>query len=790
MGAIILIHSANESASDVHCPAMAKKRSPTKKKTTRKQKNSRPILKLLLKFSAVALVACALVIAYLDARITATFTGKMWELPAKVYARPMELYVGADISAADLAYELKSLGYRSKRQVRSPGEVSQYKGKFDIYTRGFDFPNEREAARNVRVSISGGRVKTITSADHDVDLMRLDPIQIGGIYPNHGEDRVLARLGDVPNTLREGLLAVEDRDFYSHWGFSISGIARAAFSNIRSGHVVSGGSTITQQLVKNYYLSPERTLIRKLTEVVMAVLLEVHYSKDQILESYINEIYLGQEGPRAIHGFALAARHYFDTPLDQLGLHQQALLIGMIKGPSLYNPVRNPERARKRRGVVLAVMVDEEVISQEHATVAHNMPLGLNARNKIRDSHPAFLDLVRRQLRLEYKEEDLSKLGLNIFTSFDPLLQRQLEDSTNTVMKQLDPSGKLETATVVTRFDTGEVSALVGGRKASYAGFNRALDARRPAGSLLKPAVYLAALEQPGKYTLATPLKDSPVHVTEAGGKTWEPRNFDRVSHGSVLLHKALAKSYNLATARLGMEVGLAKVVDILHRLGVTGYIPEVPALSLGAGEYSPMAMAAMYQTIAAGGFQIPLRSIRDIVDAHGEPLRRYPLEYDRTVSLQAVHLLHYAMREVVREGTGRGVYRYLDKSFDVAGKTGTTNSGRDSWFAGFSGDLLAVTWIGHDNNDGTALTGGSGSLKVWAHFMAKSSKRSLSYRMPDGIETHWINNSSGRLTGEGCPDARMLPFIAGSQPKQSTGCNAKKSGGLVDWFQSLFGKK
>jgi len=623
VGAIIPIHGANESVSVVHCPAMAKKRSPKKKKTTRKKKNSRPILKFFLKLGAVAVVAGALVVAYLDARITATFTDKMWELPAKVYARPLELYAGADISAADLAYELKSLGYRSKKQVRSPGEVSQYRGKFDIYTRGFDFPNEREPARNIRVSIGGGQVTTITSAGHTVDLMRLDPIQIGGIYPRQGEDRVLARLDDVPNTLRQGLLAVEDRDFYSHWGFSLTGIARAAFSNIRSGHVVSGGSTITQQLVKNYYLSPERTLIRKLTEVVMAVLLEVHFSKDQILESYVNEIYLGQEGPRAIHGFALAARHYFDTPLDQLGLHQQALLIGMIKGPSLYNPVRNPERARKRRSVVLAVMVEEGVISQEHATVAHNMSLGLNARNKIRDSHPAFLDLVRRQLRLEYKEEDLSKLGLNIFTSFDPLLQRQLEDSTNTVMKQVDPSGKLETATVVTRFDTGEVAALVGGRKVSYAGFNRALDARRPAGSLLKPAVYLAALEQPGKYTLATPLKDSPVHVAEAGGKTWQPRNFDRVSHGSVLLHKALAKSYNLATARLGMEVGLGKVVDILHRLGVTGYIPEVPALTLGAGEYSPMAMAAMYQTIAAGGFQIPLRSIRDIVDAHGEPLRR-----------------------------------------------------------------------------------------------------------------------------------------------------------------------
>lgn len=744
----------------------------------------------MLKLCVVALIPVAVVLIYLDAKITATFADKMWELPAKVYARPLELYVGTDIDATELAFELRSLGYRSKTQVRNPGDVSQYKGRFDIYTRGFDFPNEREPARNVQIKIAGGQITSLTSGGRDIDLMRLDPLQIGGIYPSHGEDRVLARLSDVPETLQEGLLVVEDRNFYQHWGFSISGIARAAFSNLRSGHVVSGGSTITQQLVKNYYLTPERTLVRKLTEVVMAVLLELHYSKEQILESYINEIYLGQEGPRSIHGFALAARHYFDTPLDQLGLHQQALLIGMIKGPSLYNPNRNPERARKRREVVLAVMVEQGVISEQHAMIAHAMPLGLNSRDRARDSYPAYLDLVRRQLRQEYREEDLNSLGLSIFTGFDPLVQNQLEQSSKTVMQQLDPAGNLQTATVVTRFDTGEVAALVGGRKVSYAGFNRALDARRPAGSLLKPAVYLAALEQPKKYSLATPLSDSPVHVTDSSGQSWQPRNFDRSSHGSVLLHKALAKSYNLATARLGMEMGLDVIVDMLHRLGLNDGIPRVPALTLGAGEYSPMDMAAMYQTIAAGGFEIPLRSIRDIVDARGEPLRRYPLEYDRTVSLQAVHLLHYAMREVVREGTGRGVYRELDKSFDVAGKTGTTNDGRDSWFAGFSGDLLAVSWIGYDNNDSTHLTGGSGALKVWAHFMARSSKRSLSYRMPDGIETSWINNGTGRLTGEGCPDARMLPFIAGSQPRDSTGCAARKSAGIVDWFQSLFGRE
>jgi penicillin-binding protein 1B len=553
--------------------------------------------------------------------------------------------------------------------------------------------------------------------------------------------------------------------------------------------VVAGGSTITQQLVKNYYLTPERTLIRKLREVVMAVLLELHYDKSQILESYVNEVYLGQEGPRAIHGFALAARHYFDAPLEQLGLHQQALLIGMVKGPSLYNPLRNPERATQRRNVVLDVMAEQGVISVEHAEVARAMPLGLNTRQRVSNSFPAFLDLVRRQLRQEYSDDDLTREGLNIFTTFDPLLQRQAERSTKRVMDQLDSSGELETATVVTRLDTGEVAALVGGRRPRYAGFNRALDARRPAGSLLKPAVYLAALEQPRRYSLASRLSDTPFKTALGGGEEWQPRNFDRQPHGEVPLFQALANSYNLASARLGMDLGLETIVETLARLGVTEGVTGVPALTLGAGEYSPLSMAVLYQSIAAGGYRLPLRSIRDVTDAHGETLSRYFVDYERTASLQATYLLQYAMMEAVQGGTGRGVYRYLPGDFAVAGKTGTTNDGRDSWFAGFSGDLVAVTWIGRDDNGGTGLTGSSGALKLWADFMAVASRQPLRYQQPEGITWIHVDTTNGYLTGEGCPNSRKLPFVSGSEPRRSTNC-AGRSGGAArvgDWFRRLF---
>ena len=743
----------------------------------------------LLKLGIVLLLAAAIALAFLDARITSTFSNKMWSLPAKVYARPLELFAGAPLRPAELAYELELLGYAPVASPRQSGQFARSGAHFDIYTRGFAFPGDREPARLVRVSLADDRVAQLSTGGAALDLMRLDPVQIGGIYPGHGEDRILLRLGEVPDTLIGGLLAVEDHRFFRHWGFSPMGMGRALLSNLRSGRVVAGGSTITQQLVKNYYLTPERTVSRKLTELVMAILLEVHYEKEAILESYLNEVYLGQEGPRAIHGFALAAQHYFQAPLEQLGLHQQALLVGMIKGPSIYNPLRNPQRAMERRNLVLDEMAEAGVIPREAAMVARAMPLGVSRRDRVRDAFPAFLDLVRRQLDEEYREDDLTTLGLSIFTTFDPLLQRQLEQSSRRVMDELGLDAGLETASVVTRVDSGEVVALLGGRQPRYAGFNRALDTRRPVGSLIKPAIYLTALADSQRFTLATLLDDSPLAVKLANGSVWEPRNFDRSHHGEIPLHAALAQSHNVASARLGVDVGIDRVISTLRDLGVTGPLPAVPALTLGAGEYSPLIMARMYQTIAAGGFQMPLRSIRDIVDARGEPLRRYPLSYDRTLDLRVVHLLHYALRGVVREGTGRGVYAILPGNFDVAGKTGTTNDNRDSWFAGFSGDLLAVTWIGRDDNASTGLTGSNGALRVWADFMARSARRPLDYRMPDAIRLHWIDNGTGLLSAEGCPDARLLPFIEGSEPAQMGPCSGVRSNPVRDWFQKLFGE-
>ncbi len=738
--------------------------------------------KLLL----TAAILAGLLLIYLDALVSTSFLDHRWEVPARVYARPLELYPGRQLDIDDLDHELKLLGYRDVARLNAVGQKHRSGDRLEIYTRGFRFPDEQVLPRRVRLEFTGGKLTRIESDGRALDLLRLDPVQIGGIYPRHREDRLLLQLDQVPTGMADALLAVEDRSFYQHRGISPTGIARAALANVRAGRVVQGGSTITQQLVKNYYLTSERSLWRKLTEVIMALLLELHFDKQAILEGYINEVYLGQDGPRAIHGLGLASRHYFDLPLEELGIHQQALLVGMVKGPSLYNPLRHPERALERRNTVLAVMRGQRLINGAEASVASAMPLALSQRPRVMNSYPAFLDLVRRQLRRDYREEDLGSKGLSIFTSFDPLLQRQAEHSIEAVLGSLDPQSELQTAMVVTSFDNGGVRALIGGRQPRFAGFNRALDAIRPVGSLLKPVVYLTALEQPRRWSLATPLDDSQFTLTLDDGKQWQPRNFDRRSHGQVLLHRALSQSYNQATARLGMALGIESIGESLHRLGVEREQPRVPSMVLGAGGLSPLDITALYQTIAAGGFRLPLHTIRDIVDTQGRVLQRFPLHYDRVVPVQAIHLLHYALREVVQEGTGKGVYNYLPGDFAVAGKTGTTNDNRDSWFAGFSGDLLAVNWVGRDDNAATGLTGANGALKIWAHFMAAASHSTLAYRVPDGVEHYWIDERTGELSGKDCRYGRLLPFVADSQPQQRASCIRSPSR-IMEWFRELF---
>lgn len=775
---------------------MAKKRAPKSSPRRGQGKKSRGFLRylliLLLKLSLLGVVLGGIGLIYLDVQIRDKFEGKRWALPAKVYARPLEIYPGQTLEKKALKLELKGLGYRFVSRATQPGMVEWATSKVRIYTRGFSFPDGKESSRNLLLTFSGNQLTRVTDAQgRQVSLSRLEPILIGGIYPKDNEDRDLIRLEQAPKYLKDALIQIEDRDFYEHFGVSPRGIARAMWVNLKARRFVQGGSTLTQQLIKNFYLTSERSLARKLTEIPMAVLLDYHYSKDDILEAYLNEVYLGQAGSRAVHGFGLASQYFFSQPINELKLHQVALLAGMVKGPSYYDPRRHPERAMKRRNLVLKVLQEQGSITMAQRLSAEKLGLGVvKQRSLHKGAYPAYLDLVRRQLREEYPQDVLSSEGLQVFTSLDPEVQANSAEALSQTIAKLQkrhgkPVKELQGGMVISDPQTGEILALVGGRNARYQGFNRALDAQRPVGSLVKPAVYLAALEK--GYTLASLLDDAPISVPLPDGSSWIPRNFDHQSHGKVPLYQALARSYNQSTAQLGMDIGLPAVADMLERLGLEKQVKLYPSLLLGAESMSPFEVAGIYQTIAANGFRTPMRAIRLVTDAEGNELSRYPFAVKQVVSAENVHLIQYAMQAVTREGTARSIYQRLPSSINAAGKTGTSNDQRDSWFAGFTGDRLSVVWLGLDNNGKLPFTGSSGALKVWIELMMKEQPQSFMAVQPENVEYHWIEEVSGLLSAEGCEGARQLPFMAGTVPQEYADCADSQVDRSLDWFQKWF---
>ncbi len=750
----------------------------------------RPWLGWAIKLSLVGLVVFAVFAVYLDAVVQEKFSGKRWTVPAKVYARPLELFVGQKLAKDDFLKELDALGYRRENAVAGPGGVSVAGNAIELHSRGFQFYESTEPSQRVRVRFSGDYVAGLTQANGgNLAVARLEPLLIGGLYPAHQEDRVLIKLEQVPPYLVETLVAIEDREFFNHFGVSPKGIARAVWINATAGQLRQGGSTLTQQLVKNFYLTNERTLSRKATEAMMAVLLELHYEKKDILEAYLNEVFLGQDGQRAVHGFGLASQFFFSQPLSELKLEQVALLVGMVKGPTYFNPRRHPQRALERRNLVLDVLAEQGVASVEEVEAAKQKPLSITQRGTLADSSfPAFLDLVKRQLREDYQEQDLTEEGLRIFTSFDPIMQLKAESALADTLKRL--SGRkgvdqVEAGMVVTSPESGEVQAIIGSRQPRFAGFNRALDAVRPIGSLIKPAIYLTALERPSQYTLTSLLEDQPFSIKGQDGQVWSPQNYDRKAHGTIYLYQGLVNSYNLSTAKLGLEVGVPQVLKTVSRLGVEQRWPAYPSMLLGAGGLSPLGVANMYQTLANGGFNTPLRGIRNVLTADGEPLKRYPFQIQQRFDSGAIYLLQHAMQRTMSEGTGRSVYNQLPRSLALAGKTGTSNDSRDSWFAGFGQDVLAVVWLGRDDNGPTPLTGATGALQVWTDFMRKADPLPLDMPVPDNVVQAWVDANTGQGTDPSCPNAVQIPYIRGSQPVAGPACGIQAPvNEVMDWVR------
>jgi penicillin-binding protein 1B len=753
----------------------------------------------------LAALVCAGITLHLDFRVRSEFEGRRFALPARIYARPLELHAGSRIPLPDVEEELKSLGYKDQPVAGEPaGWYDRKHGRLEIALRPFVFWDGAQPAKLVSVEFDGGRVVGVRDdKGAELALARLEPLAIGGIYPAGNEDRVLVRLGQVPKHFVQALIAVEDRSFHSHAGFDPRGLARAVWSLTTDR--VQGGSTITQQLVKNFFLTAERTVQRKATELVMAVLLELHYGKDEILETYLNEIYFGQDRDRAIHGVGLAAQFYFGKQVEHLTLAESALLVGMIRGPAHYDPYRHPARALERRNLVLREAREHGGISLEDYSSARAASLGVSRKQAMGTTpFPAFLQLVHRQLRRDYDEKDLRSEGLRIFTTLDPRAQAAAETALTKRLAQFDkekrfgPAG-LEGAAVITDPQSGEVQALVGARDVRYRGYNRALDATRPIGSLIKPAIYLTALSDPSKYTLLTKLDDSHFVWKSRGAADWEPANYDKQYHGEVPLRLALAHSYNVAAARLGTALGVERVIENVHRLGVERAMRPFASTLLGAVELSPFEVAQMYQTIASGGFRSPLRAIREVTTQEGKPLARYPLAVEQAFPPEPVFLLAAAMQDVVREGTGQGLKNFLPPEAAAAGKTGTTDEQRDAWFAGFTGDRLGVVWVGYDDNRAARLTGSSAALPIWGDMMAALAPEPLALAKPERVELVSIDPQTGLRGGVSCPGAQQIPFVQGSAPLERAPCSGAMDAAVEavgetvqkakSWLERLFGR-
>lgn len=757
---------------------------PAKKKRTSSKKapetTGQKILSWSWRAALAGSVALAVWLVWLDAQVRAQFDGNKWTLPAKVYARPLNLYPGLLISPEQLQAEMKWNDYKPTSSAASPGTYAREGDDWIIHRRAFSFADRKEASEVIRVSFRYGRIATVVVDGQEQGIARLEPQYIGGIFPSHNEDRELISLDEVPPELIAALVAVEDRAFFAHHGISFRGILRAMKANLSAGRAVQGGSTLTQQLVKNLFLSNERTLSRKIPEAFMALLLELHYSKEEILQAYLNEVYLGQAGRRSVHGIALASRFYFGKDVRQLSLDEIAMLVGMIKGPSYYNPFRNPERARERRDVVLGVMEELAIITPALRIRAQGVKTQVASSSRAgQREYPAFIELVKKQLMQDYRLQDLQNEGLRIFTTLDPWLQHAAEQSVQSHLKKLN-SGQHkdgpEAAVVVTSADGAEVRALIGSRRVRYFGFNRALEARRPIGSLAKPAVYLTALRS-GRYQWASVINDKSVKIAGQNGKIWQPLNYDKKDHGPVLMSDALARSLNQATARLGMKVGLGQVADTFSALGVDKKIPPYPSILLGSLALTPLEAAAMFQTYASGGFVMKPRAIEAVTTAQGQVLTSYGLEGEQKFSPEMMELLRYGLQQVVVKGTGKRLARTFNTT-QIAAKTGTSNDQRDAWFAGFDDRYLGVVWVGRDDNKPMQYTGASAALPVWEGIFRQAGVEPLTPLA--GLEWGFVN-SDGKAVTEDCAGAIRIPYTPGKVPDAVISCGSDPAEGDTD---------
>jgi len=742
-------------------------------------RRSRRIARTLPWIVGVLAVLLAGYLVVLERQVTAKWEGRKWNVPSKVYSDAYLLYPGRPLASREFEARLRRLGYLEQAGgVDEPGEYAQGEGSWLVYLQAFAYPEGRNPAYPIRIEIGGGTIRRVTHARSNQELASaaLEPEVIGVIFDARMENRTPISLEEIPPYVVEAVLSVEDARFEYHPGVDPIRLFGALLANLRAGRTTQGGSTITQQLIKNYYLTAERTFRRKIIEAPMAMILELKYSKEDILEAYLNEIYLGQRGASSIMGVEEASRYYFGRSVREIDLAQAAMLAGLIRDPGGYNPHLRPENAKGRRDLVLRLMHEQDRITDDQYALARGEALMVRAQQRRYNDAPHFVDFVLREMAERYPRRLLESEGLRIFTTLDMGYQIAAEQALEEGLEHLEEGyprlarrrGELQGALVVLDPQTGFVRAMVGGRDYGNSQYNRAEQARRQPGSTFKPFVYLTAFLTPDRWSPSTIIDDMPFEV-ESGGQIWSPENYDRTYHGEVTLRAALTNSMNIATSRLALDVGLNRVAKTAREAGIESRLQAFPSIALGAFEVSPLELASAYATLANGGIRTVPLSVLSAVDEEGRVVQSREVEMDRVLPADAVYLVNNMLQDVFDYGTARRA-RALGYGGRAAGKTGTTNSTRDAWFVGYTPEIVALAWVGYDDNAAIGLHGDKAALPIWVDFMKRSGygDRSPGFPAPQNIVLVEIDPLSGELAGPGCPATRYELFVRGTEPAET----------------------
>lgn len=736
-------------------------------------------------------------LGYTYAIVTRKFdSSRMWDLPSRIYSDATPIVPGLTYKRELLEPKLNHLGYYEvKAAVQAPGQYRYVGDDLEIYLQNFRYPDMEFRGFPVRVETDEGDVKRIRRIEDSVTLrgVRLEPELITSIYNDVMEDRLPVPLAVVPKHLVDAIIATEDRAFWKHEGISVRGIARALVTDIKTGQLSAGGSTLTQQLVKNLYLNPERTFRRKAHEAVMALMLEARYSKESILEAYLNEIYLGQNGAVQIVGVEQASQIYFGRHVSNLSLGDAATLAGIVKSPNVFSPLRNPEKAKERRNLVLGVMLEQKKISREQYDKAMAAPMTVNKFPRSFNSAPFFVDLVLKQLRETYPQTQLTSEGLRIFTTLDTIMQRSAEKSLVDGIANLNKKyahlrkiqSPLQGVVLTIQPGTGYVKALVGGRSYQKSQFNRAFQARRQPGSLFKPFVYVTAMDPArgsDSWTAATLLEDSPISIG-----TWRPQNYDGKFHGTVTVRRALAFSYNIPAVRAAINAGVPNVIQLASRTGIESPLQPYPSISLGSFEVSPLEIAYAYSVFANDGVKAEPISILAVAEREGKIKESREVRMRRVAPASVSYVMNDMLKDVLEYGTAGSVRSHGFRR-PFAGKTGTTNDYRDAWFVGYSPRILTLVWVGFDDRHNVGLAGSEAAIPIWAAHMNRVAGLvpDVDFKRPDDVISREIDRTSGMLATPYCPEVRNEIFVRGTEPTEL--CEIHSGGNeFFPFFRSRF---